>query len=422
MKPIQEWSDSFGKQVSSTRNKLDLPSHYDINPERFRVRENGTRVEATESTFVIDGDDSFDLAPGVGNSVSFYTAERPRYVVNYESESSWACQTNEPLEAGDTLEIGLRDYETNENKVFFEFTEGDTRDTNLDVVVQKNGSELKRRTVDLDEVAPGFDITQPFRPYIDFNWYGVGPYKFGVTYTDSAAKPGEKQYNKLTDELAITGETSTSEANFHLYFSFDQATEGKVVNAGSCGYILKGTPDATTRAKAARFTELPYGGSGEYEPILAIRVDPERANVFSEVTESEIIFNAGDGEMLIISCSPNLTDADFITDPTGDGATTGPVSPPQHNSTNSVIQYTTDVTTFPDQDNNIVTTTLDPGGYQISFSSSDAPGQGTSATRASSNLQRKRPLHSDNVGILLAKRDTSQSTDVNPIFETEQDW
>jgi len=135
--------------------------------------------------------------------------------------------------------------------------------------------------------------------------------------------------------------------------------------------------------------------------------------VFVQLNGIEAVPSGGDGELLAVVMPEDETDAtNFIT-------------PPQHSPTNSVIEQTTDITQFTDQDGNLVTDTANPDGYQVGFFATDVietggpPGSGA---RTTTQARAIRPIYEDDVIVFLYKDDSATARDVNLVYNVEQLW
>ena len=399
-------NDAFGRIIADgTRNSVDIPAYTEFNPERLRLFENDTRVRPADiPTQFTDTESTWQLTPDAGNTLTIFTAERPRYIVGYEGEASTASKATNALGAGDTLEIGLSDRQTPVNKAYFEINGGS--DNRLVLVGQ--GSEVATTTFTFPE---GVDETTPIRYEIQFNWYNVGRYRFNISYTDSSRPKGSRQVNKCIGELTVDDDFATGDGAYHIYQRVDATNAGVDIHTGSYGYTVLGRVDVTTRTKSARITGLSYGGSGQYEALAALRIDPNRGNVFTQLKNLTVFPDGGSGELLAIVTSQENTDA------------TGFSAPPQHSPRNSIIEQTTDVSTFPQQDGTIVTQTNNPNGYQVGLATFESAGTGTNARiQTNVNVENKRPLYEDDVCIFLYKADTATARSVNFTHFTEQDF
>lgn len=391
-------SDAFDKVIADgTTNTLDLPSTYPFSPERYRYNINGTRYrDITANTQITRNEGHFIINPNQNDDIKFFSAERPRYVVGNDSEASASTKFNTQLEAGDTFRIGINDFQTLENGAFIELNGGAADQ----LVILKEGTPIKTKEITLPD---DFDITQPARWAIRFNWYGVGRYEFTLDYGNDQRKEGSKQKQVLLGELIVETDYSTSDPVGHIFTEISTSNTGKEVEVGSFGYTIYGDVTETTRIKTSRLTGLSYGGSGDYEPVAAIRTDADYGNIFTDIAGIEIFPDTTEGELLALAVDPANTDA------------TGFARPLQQSSANSIIEETTNVTTFPG-------TAANPSGRQVGFSTSDVTGQGRTSSRINSTQKDKRPIHEDDEVIVFYKADSASSDTINILYKTEQYW
>jgi len=398
--------DAFLKQISdSTRNSLDLPSVYDVSPERYRLVIDGTRTTPTDTTSFEDRQRDFLLAPAAGETVEFYSAERPRYVVGYEAAASWAFEGLTEIGTDDTVRIGVTDRDATGNGVnraYFEFTPGENR-----CVLERAGTEVDAMSFRFPDA---IEYQSFVRPEIQYNAYDAGRWLFSLSYTHSTNGVGEKQEIVDVAELAVDDAGATNEYNFHLWFEVDSPSGTTELSAGSMAYRVLGNTTATYRPKTSRHTGLSYGGSGDYEAVLAMRKAPDASNVFTELTGLELFLADGSGEAVIVSVPESDTDASGFSVPSAQSAE------------NSVFETTTNVSQFPDSTGSVVTSAANPGGYQIAFSATEDAGSGGNRTQRTTSIRQKRELTQDNVGVLLVKRDSAASTTAKAIIQNEQDW
>lgn len=397
--------DAFGNILArGTTNELDVGSQYDFNPERMRYVENGTRIldPDADSTRFTDTQNTWQIIPEAGDTCDLFTAQRSAYVVGFDGQASLAANIDGTLGTGDVYEFGVSDRQDPINKAYFEYTPDGQR-----AVIVNAGTEVASESF---ELPTGVTQETPIRAQIDFNCYGIGRYKFSLTYTDSSEPIEYRQKEETVAELTVDDDYSTSDFNYHIYHCIDAATAGPTYNLGSFAYLTQGKVVPSSRTKSARYTPggNNYSGTGDYEPLLAVRLDANRGNVYTTFQRTEAVPSTGDGELLTIVVPETQTDA------------TGFATPPQHNELNSVIEFTDNVTTFPDVNGNLVTSAANPGGYQIGFFSTDAIGGGTSAARSTESFSNPRPLYEDDVAILLYKADLNQAREVNVVYSTQQ--
>jgi hypothetical protein len=430
---IPEWSDAFGNQVAlGTTNEADIAGHYPYNPERWRVFVNGTRqfiqYDASVPEFT-DSVDTHDLTPQAsGDVVRMATTERFRYVVQYVIEWSGALRTSQALEAGDAVVFGYGDPDlVNSTDDFpgpaadgwFFHWHADLDAQEVRIAEYRNG-EVKSE----DVVATENELTDWGRWAGNTNWYNVGETDFSETYTEDV---GNDQRNPSLGKTSAPKEKGTQSANKPIGLSVkvgSASTAGSLTaELGSVGLRTLGQVDGIIRTKIASETlTVSNGTDGTYEPLMALRIDPEReiVNVQALSLDPVEFTGSGDVQLLGIAVDEQKTDADF-DDPEDDGTDPGPAAPIEHNSTNSVIQYTKDITTFPDSTGSTVSTATNPGGYQIAHGTYYTSGTGSKTREFTTDGRTsKRQISDRDVMVILAN--AAATGDVTLEYGTEQDW
>lgn len=402
------FSDAFGELVAKgTRNAVDLPAFYDFSTERYRFIENGTRIDdpVTNSTKFADLEEHFLLEPAAGDTLEFKTAEAPRYVVGNDADVSWSFKFDNPLtDASDSFTLFVEDA--------FELEY--TGDGTVTFRSMEDGSEKK--SVD---VPTGNDLNQPSRPELEFNWYAVGRAEITIEYT-------EDNTQKTTEPATLTVDDDwlSDDPTGRVGFRLDVTNPGITLEAGSMGYIVKtGTPP-TGRPKphilsSEETNEIAASG---YTVVAALRIDPERDNVFTSLTD--VTMNAEqsvDVELWFKAVNPDDTDADFL-DPDGDGTDEGPAYPRNNSPQNSVVQWTPNVSTFPTRTDAVSGATI-PDGRAVGAATEGSAGQGAGTSKTARGFTQKRPLYPDDVVLIIGHTPDGQNTaDVDIQFGTQQDW
>jgi len=402
-----ESSDAFGKLIADgTNNKADLTSAFTYSTESYRLYEQGDRVDLRYGDGgAVFGDerDVYKLTPGGDNTLTYQTAKRMRYVVQYGAIWSQALQINRELEAGETIRIYFDGSRPTDN--FLEDSHGlEVTENGAVMFLNRNGTRIREKELELARPLTGWTLFQ-----IDFNWYGVGPYRFKQVYTDGK----DRQQNDRIGQIAIEGDRPSRSPNGRI--TTEVETEGASdleVEVGSSGFIVQGgagvTP--TVRQKSTIVDDVSHTGDGEYEPLFAFRVDPDNNLVTMQVErllptdfDTPLVLN-------VVAAEPDLTDvnpADFET---------APEQSPQA----SAFQLTTNITEFPDNDGNQVTSAVAPGGYQIGFATSSVEGQGAGRREGAIGVERSRDLHDTDYGVVLARASAEDTFDVE--IDTRQEW
>jgi hypothetical protein len=406
--PTEEWSDAFGEQVSKgTRNAIDLPAFYDFSEERYRFIENGTRIPDpdADSTRFSDQDEQFLIEPESGDTLEFKTAEAPRYVVGNDAGVSWAFQFLSALQdASDTFTLFIEDA--------FELEY--TGDGAVTLRSLESGSEKTSTSVD----SPN-GLESPSRPEIVFNWYAVGRAEVTIDYT-------RQTQQRTTEPATITVDDDwlSDDPTGRLGFRLDVSNSGIQLEAGSMAYIVKSQTPPTSRPKPHILdsSELGEIGADGYTAIGALRIDPERDNVFT--TGSDFSMEAVetvDTEAFLLAVAEGDTDADFL-DPDGDGTDEGPAYPRNNSPQNSVVQWTPNVSTFPTRTYPVDGSTI-PNGRAVGAAIETASGQGSGTSTTGQSFVQKRPVYPDDVVLIIGRTPgSSTATGVDVVLGSDQDW
>jgi hypothetical protein len=399
------YEDAFGKLIAdSTTNELDIASHYPYSPERWRLLVNGTReFPAYGSVSQYNhATDVHEISPQAGETVTFETNERPRYVVQYEQKVSASFGLKQNLQSGDVLRIGCFD---DDNGWFFEQT-GDHDTNQVDLVVRRGGQTKKRLTN--VELARGTDAFT--RLEIQFNWYNVGRAKFVQTYTEDG-----KQFNQQIGSVSIDGGRRGPEvANLPVRFEVTagSGTSNLTLNAGSVSVVTLGDVEALSRVKSADFQES-VGSTGVWEPIRAFRLRPETDIVNVQLASLKALNYSADDDIRLLGQVFSRDNVTFGTDSWS--------TPAVWNAQNNALQTRTDVTGVPNQSGTINATVSDPGGYQIGRSTViPVTGDYTEGKAAGGNQTQKQGIPTGDYLVILAKSGTLGDVDYEVVFE--QDW
>ena len=407
---LEDWEDAFGTPVvKGTRNAIDLPAFYDFSEERYRFIENGTRVRDpdADSTRFADQDQQFLLSPDAGDTIEFKTAEAPRYIVGSDAQVSWAMKSVDGS--------GLQDADDSVTL----FVEGA-----FEVEIDGTGAG-EFRTLDdgATQKAKPFelpvDLSSPIRPEIVFNWYGVGRAKVDIDYTDSGAQ-------ETSDPVRITVDDDWLSDNpvGRVGYRLDVASSGVQFEAGSMAYVPQTDTSPTGRPKPHIFdsTELNQVAATGYTVVGALRIDPERDNVYTTITGVDVTAEASvDVELFLKAVGESQTDADF-QDPDNDGTDEGPAYPRSNSPQNSVVQWTPNVSTYPSRTYAVDGTEI-PNGRSAGASTESSAGSGAGVSKTQRSYRRKRPIYPDDVVLMIGHTpDADTATDVNVFVESDQEW
>lgn len=386
--------DAFGKLIADgTRNKLDIPSHYPYNPERWRIFKNGTR-QLKQYNAVSEynhATDVHELSPSGGDTIVFESAERFRYVVQFELSSTFALSTNQALNSGDKVKFGQFD---GSDGWFIEHT-GDQDSTTATLVILRNGTRKVENDIGLSK-----DLTNFTRFELLLNWYGVGRVRARQTYTED-----DTQVNDVLGTASVDdGTRGPQVANLPLRYEVQAAsgTSGLTLNAGSLAGVVLGDVAGVNRRKVSR-NAINYGNTnGNWEPLLALRVDPDRSITNVDILNLEVLSFGGNADIQLVmqshdpskvheSDGTELDDADYST-------------PTVHNSENSVIEESTAVTDAADESGTITSgVSTSSGGYQLAYASLESGGNRSADPRSVTSRLQKRPLYGRDVAVVWAK-------------------
>lgn len=423
-------TDAFGNGISQgTTNEADLAGHYPYSPERYRLFVDDERQQiqyGDNPAQFTDGVDSFTLTPQAADEVvRLRTTERYRYVVQYVIEWSLAFQTNQSLNSGDVWAVGYGDPDL-ENST--DDTPGPSADGWL---VYQNSSHADneatlaeyRAGTERDSVTVAFsELPQTWgRLAGKTNWYNVGETSLTETYTTTGAEI--KQQNDRIGVVAANDGKGPELGNQHIQAAVKagSTSAGSLsLEVGSIGIRTLGSVQGLLRTKTFDFEASYTGTVGEFEPIIALRVDPDRDIINTQLAVLEPLeFNGSDDVVVLCQVFASENVLDTNGDPLTDSNFT---TPPELNTTNSILQESFDVEQVPDSTGAFNTSMPDPGGYQIGYGSLTTTGAGgVGSTRVSSRARtQKRQLPAGDIAVVMAR---SPSTgDILADIQFEQDW
>ena len=430
MEFMDDTRDAFDRDISlGTTNEADLAGHYPYSPERYRVFVNGNRQfiqydgEPTDYEDIVDG---HLLKPQTsGDVVTFQTAERYRYVVQYVIEWSFATQLNQELQAGDVYACGYGNPD-------LENSPDDTPGPDADgwFVYQNSSHDSKEAT--LAEYRSGTEVdatTVQFRKLFqtfgrlagETNWYNVGNTRLVETTTGDYDGKESIQRNERVGRVSVDDGKGPELANKTITFSLKADTGAGSLQAevGSIGLRTLGRVTGILRTKTFDF-ELAYEvTTTEFEPLLAIRVDPDRFQVNAQFNILEPLEFDGNDDLVLIA---QIFDKQNVADANGDSLVAADYTTPvELSATNSVIEISNAVDQVPDSTGTLQTSMPNPGGYQVAYGSLTSAGSGGSAQRVSSRARtQKRALPNGDVAVIMA-RSPSTGT-VSGDLQFEQDW
>jgi hypothetical protein len=407
-KMAEGWTDAFGDQVAKgQRNSLDLPAFYSFSEERYRFLENGTRIRTpdADSTRFTDQDEQFLIEPQAGDTLAFTTAEKPRYIVGNDAAVSWSFRFLTGLQdADDTLALFLGDA--------FEIKYDGTDTVTLRAI--DDGVTQREQTKQLPN-----DAGAPTRPELTFNWYAVGRAELVIDYTEESEQVTSDAVRVTVDDDWLSGDPTG-----RMGFRLDVASSGVQLEAGSMAFIPQTDTAPTSRPKPHVFSSTELNGipATGYGVLGALRIDPDRDNVFVTLTSAEVTAEESvDVEVTLKAVPEGDTDADFL-DPDGDGTDEGPAYPRSNSPQNSVIQWTPNVSTFPTRTYTVDGTQI-PNGRSVGAATEGAAGVGSGVTKTGRSFRRKRPVYADDVVLIMGHTpDADTAATVDVFLETDQEW
>jgi len=406
MNVIPEWADVFGDQsTKTTTNESNLAGHYAYSPERWRLFDGqGTRLfpEYDSVPQYTHAGDYHELSPNAGETVIFETAERYRYVVQYELEATWALALNQELSGDDYIRWGYYD---DSDGWFLEHNGSHARDA-VDMVALRDGSEVYRTTTTIDTD----DLLNNTRFGLETAWYDVSRQKWSQSY----GKDG-KQVNKTVGRESLFGERGPSTGNLHLRFEVnaDANTSDLSLEAGSCALVTKGSGADNLRSKGKYYQDS-VDDSGTWSPVRAYREIPEKGVINNQVLRFGLISYSQDTPVEAAILAFDKSNVTFSgTDSWG--------VPDVWNTSNTAMQTRSDVDTFADSSGSLVTTADDPGGFQAGYAVL-APTSGNQFQKGASeqNLGVKRNLPNGDVAVLLVN--AGSAGDIGHVEAWEMDF
>lgn len=429
MRYLDKSREAFDRDVSlSTTNEADISGEYPYNPERWRFYVNGTRQllqYGTVPEHTQEADYQAITPQAEDDTVTLQSAERFRYVVQFVIEWSLALTLNQELQSGDVLVVGYGDPDLANATGTDPF--GPAADGWF---VSQEGADAVDEAV-ISEVRAGTVVeAQPIKLNKLFqtqgrlagetNWYNVG--ETAITETDTIpdqrgrdqGPPGNRQRNDRLGRVASNDGRGPEGANKHLTVSLKAGVDGAgttTAEVGSMGLRTLGDVTALLRRKSAiDEVTVENGDSGTYEPVFAMRVDPDRRYVNTQLRQVLGIEFGGNADIAIltIAADPSNTDA------------SGFDTPEQHAETNSVLEVTDSVTTFPDTTGAEVSTATNPGGYQLSYDTLFTAGSGQESVSPATDRVAKRSIHNGDIAIVLAN--AAGTGDLTIQYQVEQDW
>jgi len=405
---LNDWDDAFGNQVSDRTNVLDLAAHYPYSPERWRIFVDGTRQFPSYDTVAQYNHtgDYHELKPAAGETVTFQSAERPRYVVQYELAATFAFQVNQDLATGDSIRIGLYD---GSNGWYIE-QDGDHEPTRADAVLERDGTEVYRKT----DVPLHVATTHFARLKLQTGWYDVTRQIWERSFSDDG-----EQKNRDVAQLSADGERGSKTGNLPIHFSVTASgsTSDLVLEAGSAAQVNLGSTTPLQRSKFDAETDA-IDTTGTWVPIRAYRTDPDHEIINEQVNTVDIALYSSDTTVeLLLQSYGKENVADANGDPLVDSDFS---TPPEMNSQNNNIETTSAIEQVANGSGTLQTSVDDVGGFQIGRDILPAGGGNSVSGDTTTPTNIKRPVYPDDYLVVLGK--SSKTGDVSYQIQFEQDW
>ena len=395
--------DAFGDMRAQVPTPLlTQPSHYAANPERHRVYVDGTRQllqYSSPSQYGHPGD-VHRLKPSAGETVAIETAEKPRYTVQFDLEYSFAFGLNQKLQTGDLVRFGAFD---GQNGYFFE-RRGDHGDLLADFVVMRESAEvLRREDVELSRKMTAFQ-----RWALETNWYNVGAQRWKQTYT--------AEFAQRNDRIAATSVDDgrgpvTGNLPLRMEVQAGGATTGLVLEAGSFGATVIGNVTSRKRQKGGIVT-FSYGGSGDWEPLYAFRLDPERAPISAMFGSSKIFSFDGSENCEVMICGH---DKSKVLDSNGNPIPDGDWAYDNYRSPLTSAVQTVRPTEAPNSDGTPVAQAAKTGGWQAEYAVLSQGG----ASIESTDAQPMASIYDRDVYVLWARSPSAGNGEFFPAITEE---
>jgi len=403
------FEDAFGKMIADgTENNLNLPSHFPYSPEMQRIFVDGSRVFPEYNTVSqYNHQGSFhELSPASGETVVFVSAERPSYLVQFEIKSTFALQTNQSLTTGDFVRCGL----FNDTNGWFLEQNGSHSSTEVDLVVLENGSEVVRETNTISKaIEDAFTVFE-----LRTSWYRVGAQKWKQFFTNNGEEKKEEIGRTSIDTIG-----GPEQGNLPLRYEVkaDSSTSGLTLRAGSTSHVTLGSSSANFRTKVGDFEDN-IGSTGTWVPIRAFRVDPNRENVNTQLSNLSIL-SFSDSNVTKVQTLGLAFDETNVTFGGGGSWST----PNFWTEENNVIQTRSDLSNIVDSTGTSVTSANNPGGFQLGFDILTSLATSQKLEKGSSTVENqnvKKTISSRDILVIMGQTDTTG--DVGYSLVIEQDW
>lgn len=408
---LEQSQDAFRNVYFNRTNVLDIASHYPYSAVRWRLFVDDSRIFPTYNTVAQynHAGDVHEITPNAGETVVFETTERPRYAVQYELAATFACALNKAgnnLQGDDCFRAGLWD---GTDGWYVEHNATHESDKADFVEVDNNTETYREKNV---------DVLKPFTRFARFRlqtaWYKVTRQEWERTYSSNG-----QQINDVVAEVSSDDNNGPQTGNLPIRFEIqaDASTTDFRLDAGSVAQVNLGNTTRFARDKKT-FNTGSIDTAGDWQPIRAYRVDPDRNIVSVQIEDFTVreTQTSADTFLSLQSFAPEnvrdtngnqLQDSNFDT-------------PNEQTSQNSVVEQNGNVEQVVDSSGTLQTTMTDPGGYQIQASAIyTGTGQDASVS-AGVGATIKRQLTDRDYAVVLAK--SSSTGNFSYDLQTEQDW
>lgn len=409
---VSEGRDVFNVPITNTTtNESNLAGHYPYSPERWRLfsdTDTTTRLfpEYNEVPQYDHRGDYHALQPASGETVVFETAERYRYRVQFELEATFAFAINQELQGNDYVRCGF--YDT-DNGWFLEHNGGHNPDE-FDAVALRAGTELYRET----NTIYSDDFLSNTRYGLETAWYDVTRQRWSESYSDA----GDQQ-NKTIATVSNDSQRGPEMGNLLLRFEVqaDANTTGLELQAGSAAVITKGAGTTNSRTKAIAYAGADADTINETDvwvPLRAFREIPGRKVINNQLLSMSALSYSQDTPVTLALLSFDQTNVTFTgADSWG--------TPESWTRQNNALEVRADVDQYVDNSGALVTSTTNPGGFQIGYAVL-APTSGSKFQKGASELQlgAKRNIPNGDVAVLVGK--AANTGDVGHAETFVEDW
>ena len=402
--------DLFNKLIAdTTNNESNLASHYPYSPERWRLfkgsNASGNRLFPeydTVSEYNHRGD-VHELKPASGETIIFESAERYRYVVQYEILATWAFQINQELQSGDHIRVGLYDGDDG----WFLEKNGDHADYKVDLVMLRDGSEVYRKEREVSR-----KLIYKTRMGLFTAWYDVSRQFWIQSYS---AEHGIQQNKEIDKVASKKDENGPKKGNVNLRYEVkaSNSTNGLVLEAGSSALVTLGSGADNFRSKSAYFNDN-VGSTNVWVPIRAFREIPEKKVINNQLLSLVALSHTGGDR---ITLTAQCFDETNVTFTDSDSWST----PDSWQRQNNALETRNDVDQVADNSGNLATNPDDPGGFQTGHTVLD-PTEGTQFQKGASeaDIGVKRNIPDGDIAVVMAE--TGATGDVGYVTNFEQDW